>query len=79
MMIHWDHFQDNSKLVDQLSSGALQRIARGLNATVSASCGRKTASLSFLPWKTLWPGGNKSGSVGVKVGQPARYHLSSVY
>ena len=31
MVMHWEWFQDRPNLVDQLSSAALQRIAKGLN------------------------------------------------
>ena len=31
MMMEWEHFQDKPELADQLSSGALQRIAKGLS------------------------------------------------
>ena len=34
---YWDRFHDTLELVDQLSSGALQRVALGLNKTLSAS------------------------------------------
>ena len=57
MVMHWDHFQDKHKLVDQLSSGALHRIARGLNAVVSANYGRTCSDQKypsvhdFIAWK----------------------------
>ena len=37
MVMYWDTFQDKPDLLDQLSSGALQRIAKGLNGTLVAS------------------------------------------
>lgn len=37
IMMHWECFQDKPDLVDQLSRGALQRIAKGLNTTLLAS------------------------------------------
>ena len=57
MVMHWDHFQDKTKLIDQLSSGALQRVAKGLSATVSANYGRicsiqKYPSVEhFITWR----------------------------
>ena len=37
MVIYWECFQDNPVLVDQLSSSALRRIAKGLHKTLVAS------------------------------------------
>ena len=36
MVMYWDSFQNKPDLVDQLSRGALQRIAKGLNMTLMA-------------------------------------------
>ena len=44
MVMHWETFQDQSELIDQLSSGALQRIAKGLNAIVLAPAAHQWSS-----------------------------------
>ena len=36
MVLSWEHFQDQPDLLDQLSSSALQRVAKGLNTTLLA-------------------------------------------
>ena len=41
MVMHWERFQDRPDLVGQLSSGALQRIAKGLNKALWATTGHQ--------------------------------------
>ena len=35
MVMHWNYFHDKPELVEQLSSGALTRIAKGLSTTLT--------------------------------------------
>ena len=37
MVMYWNTFQDRPDMLNQLSSGALQRIAKGLNGSLLAS------------------------------------------
>ena len=47
MVMYWEGFQDKPKLLDQLSSGALQRIAKGLNSTLLATARRHSQEYSL--------------------------------
>ena len=42
LVMHWKYFEDRSDLAGQLSSSALQRIAKGLNRALLASIGHYT-------------------------------------
>ena len=48
MMMYWESFQDRPDLLDQLSRGALRRIAKGLNTTLLAS-ERQAKKRKFTP------------------------------
>ena len=46
MVMYWESFQDKPHLVDQLSRGALQRTAKGLNWTLLASTEHPSGNVS---------------------------------
>lgn len=46
MVMYWEYFQDNPHLVDPLSRGALQRIAKGLHGTLLASTDHPSSHVS---------------------------------
>ena len=55
MVVYWEVFQDHPDLVDQLSSSALQRVAKGLHETLVASVGRRRHAYpstdDFFAWQ----------------------------
>ena len=74
MMMYWESFQDRPDLVDQLSRGALRRIAKGLNTTLLAS-ERQAKKRSLLLRMTSLYGGKKRQPAAHHSGTPARQTL----
>ena len=69
MMKHWSFYQDKHDVVDQLSSRALQRIAKGLYHTLRPPMGCSYTGLypsvfDFMAWR-------QSGSIWSKLGGSA--------
>ena len=53
MIMEWDQFEDKPDLLDQLSSGALQRIAKGLNKALLVA-GRYSRQYPDVKDVTAW-------------------------